>query len=500
MRKQRIRILLLLLLAVTCWAAVKFVQFRDNRRVYLGGKIPSINPQKYFKEYGTLGFSNAHILKADGSGFTWGNLVVEDGQIIYISDSVMMKGVEYIDLNGSYIVPGFIDTHVHLSESKNDLYLYLANGVTGICEMFGNDEHLTWRHEIEEGAPGPRMYISTPKIGRIRGLKPLLSRFHKGQLNFSSKITTRIRLKSFSKRNFDAIKMGSFVDQKLYDYIQEVGQQLEMPIIGHLGQGIEFHHFLASSQIQLAHIDEILKHLEYEFGGLTTENRDEFVQYAKLATDTLIPQLKEHHKFVSSTLRFEENRLDQLFQPEELLQVIELSYVNPAILEGRNGALNWLDSNPIDDPELRSLKATRIELLQEFTQLLAKEDVLLTAGSDANMFGMVPGYSLHEELQSLVKAGFSTKQALKSVTQNAAAFMQNSSGRLEAGLPSDLVVLRNNPLESISNTRSIEMVIANTHQINHDDIRKLLDAIEELYDKHRSIELPEFNNSKDMEP
>ncbi len=79
----------------------------------------------------------------DSLYFTERNIVLESGKIRSIdSVSFLRPEINYIDGYGKFLIPGLIDTHVHLENSRNDLYLYLANGVTSVFEMFGTSKHL----------------------------------------------------------------------------------------------------------------------------------------------------------------------------------------------------------------------------------------------------------------------------------------------------------------------------------------------------------------------
>jgi imidazolonepropionase-like amidohydrolase len=72
-----------------------------------------------------------------------------------------------------------------------------------------------------------------------------------------------------------------------------------------------------------------------------------------------------------------------------------------------------------------------------------------------------PGVSLHREIELLASAGLTPMQAIMAATKNASALLGHADrlGTLEAGKIADVLVLSANPLENISNIRSIEMVL-----------------------------------------
>jgi imidazolonepropionase-like amidohydrolase len=88
---------------------------------------------------------------------------------------------------------------------------------------------------------------------------------------------------------------------------------------------------------------------------------------------------------------------------------------------------------------------------------------------------VIPGISLHLELQRFVAAGFTPLQALQTATLNPAIFLGKRSdyGTVEGGKVADLVLLQANPLENIANTRSITGVVADGRYLSAQDLEQL---------------------------
>ena len=93
-----------------------------------------------------------------------------------------------------------------------------------------------------------------------------------------------------------------------------------------------------------------------------------------------------------------------------------------------------------------------------------------------------PGFSLHAELERLVKVGFSPTQALQSATLDPALFLAklDKFGVVEAGRAADLVLLEANPLEDIRNTSKIAAVISAGKYYSRQDLDKMLTQVAEL--------------------
>src|SRR3546814_9009278 len=82
-------------------------------------------------------------------------VLVDGGRIVSVAEAspdaraAFVTGTRVIDGRGRWLVPGFIDAHVHLRGSPNDLLLYVANGVTSIAEMSGEDAMLAGREDTD---------------------------------------------------------------------------------------------------------------------------------------------------------------------------------------------------------------------------------------------------------------------------------------------------------------------------------------------------------------
>ena len=108
------------------------------------------------------------------------------------------------------------------------------------------------------------------------------------------------------------------------------------------------------------------------------------------------------------------------------------------------------------------------------------------AGTDAPAgYDLVPGASLHRELQLFVRAGLTPLQALQTATLNPAMFFGKTSdwGTLAAGKTADLVVLGRNPLADISATRSVVAVIADGRYYSPRELDRLRLRIMDLAGK-----------------
>ena len=107
-----------------------------------------------------------------------------------------------------------------------------------------------------------------------------------------------------------------------------------------------------------------------------------------------------------------------------------------------------------------------------------EKGVKFLAGTDYPNPYCFPGFSLHDELELLVEGGMSTLEAIKAATINAAVFMgkEDEIGTIEKGKIASLILLNENPLVNIQNTRSIEAVFLRGKAFDRDALDELLEV------------------------
>ena len=149
-RKYRKLIIIIILLLIAI-AGGSIVWVNSQLKKAHGGYTERVAPQELEYSSTAVIIKNVHILSTDCTEFLPNqNVVLKDGIIRSIhQDTNFSDEYEIIDGTDKYLIPGLVDSHVHLRESKNDLLLYLANGVTYIREMSGNTQHLLWKENIE---------------------------------------------------------------------------------------------------------------------------------------------------------------------------------------------------------------------------------------------------------------------------------------------------------------------------------------------------------------
>jgi imidazolonepropionase-like amidohydrolase len=114
--------------------------------------------------------------------------------------------------------------------------------------------------------------------------------------------------------------------------------------------------------------------------------------------------------------------------------------------------------------------STRMAAVTENVGQLHAGGVAMVVGTDAGNPFTFPGYSVHQELDLLVRAGLTPMEALVAGTRRAAEMLgrEDEFGIIQVGRRADLLILGANPLHDIRNTRSLEVVISDGRVVDRD--------------------------------
>src|SRR5260370_35147540 len=81
--------------------------------------------------------------------------VIRDGRIAALGRSGKIrpaKGARVIDASGKFLIPGLWDMHVHEWNKEAFFSLFIANGITGVRDMFSPLPPIKqWRAEVAAG-------------------------------------------------------------------------------------------------------------------------------------------------------------------------------------------------------------------------------------------------------------------------------------------------------------------------------------------------------------
>lgn len=404
-------------------------------------------------------------------------LLVEGAKIAAIGDSDTMRipeGTRVIDGNGAYLMPGLADMHMHTRQDWEDrdtwpvhpLHLYLANGVTTIRDFAPHGSPLTygleWRDEIQAGTrAGPTIYAS-------------------GILLYASPLDDPAGVvRRNQDMGFDFVKLYSYLSPEDYHEAMAAAKEMGMYSSGHIPYAVGLEGVLQEGMDEVAHVEELL----FEFididrdQNLSPEAWLSHVAATALAqwdltspgllgdvqaedSGTLmwiVDQLRSADVPVCTTMVIDDVIQWKLFRLEAFLERPENVYFENGYLESLQ---NGEEKHQVQFRGMEDLAAFKYDIDRWILVELHEGGVLLILGTDSGTGGMgiVPGYSIHDELRILVENGFSPYEALATGTVNAATVVERMTGdgdfgTIEEGKRADLILVRGNPLEDVGNIR-----------------------------------------------
>jgi imidazolonepropionase-like amidohydrolase len=401
------------------------------------------------------------------------------------------KGAVTIDARGKFLIPGLWDMHVHEifgdwipEEEKITPPLFVVNGVTGVRDMGGDLEPLKkWRSRIAAGELlGPRMVISGPMLD---GPTPAFP----SSAPIKDAADGRRIVEELKNAGADFIKIQSLVPPDGYFAAAAEAEKLGIAFAGHVPDQVRAVDASNAGQKSIEHLTGVFEACSTVEDELMTKprgpGRGRFLStYDPERARTLIALFVRNKTWQVPTLYWEQG--EWLIEKTNLGADPLLGYAPTAWRERtwpmftREISKSW-STDPIAERE--AFFQAELKMIGEMN----RAGVPILAGTDtAAGVRVYPGFSLHQELSLLVKAGLSPMQALQSATSNAAKFLELAdSGTIEPGKRADLVLLDADPLTNIANTHKISAVVLNGRYLNRSELDHLQAQIQQAAARSR---------------
>lgn len=378
---------------------------------------------------------------------------------------------------GMYVLPGLADLHVHFPPSslpgQGELFAFLLlyHGVTAVRDAGDVDGTATEpvRRGIAEGRfAGPRVFACGMFVD---GEPPLW----KNTLLARSPEEGRQAVATLAARDYDCVKAYNELDAPTLAAVREAAHERGLPVIGHVPRRVP---------LEEARLDDV-QHLT----GVPVasdpalsfpERLRDFETLDEARLEQVIEASLASHIAHTPTLV----TIDRLLASEELAAL--LAEPELRLLPRFYREVVWSPSGGTSvagrlDADGFAMVRRAFAAMKRVARTMGERGVRLHTGTDTLIAFVVPGASLHRELRLWVDAGFTPEQALAASARDSAADLGVPGlGELRPGAPAELLILRDDPTQSLAALDTIAGVVRDGRLYTRDR----LDAQLERYRGH----------------
>ena len=402
--------------------------------------------------------TNVTVIAMDGTEPVENAIVVVAGdRIVAVLESAKAPdGALVIDGTGKFLVPGMAEMHGHIPSAvtitqdlKDLLFLYVSQGVTTVRGMLGAPGQLSLRDQIDDGEVlGPTLYLGGPSFNGN---------------SVSSALQARRMVGDQVDEGWDFLKIHPGLTLQEYNAMADEATKLGITWGGHVPEAVGLRRALEAGQVTIDHID-----------GYDVFVNGETMPLSKDLLQLAVDMTLESGVGIVPTEALWENLLG-IHTAEELASMDELKYIPPSTRSGYKNRYRQQSGQDLADA-IQNVENRRIIL-----KALYDAGATILLGSDAPQLYSVPGFSILREMETMADIGIPTTGILQAGSANVGDFFASydTFGRIAPGNRADLILLDANPLEDISNMRTIAGVMVRGIWLSREEIDARLARIEE---------------------
>ena len=378
-------------------------------------------------------------------------LTIHNGQIVAMTANPYTLGKAEAGRRfvGFYVLPGLIDMHVHQFPLDAELYglLFLAHGITTVRNTGDfSGTILKQRQQLRDGEyPGPRLFACGPIID---GDPP----FWPDSRVVRTVAEARAVVDEVAATGVDCVKVYGRLSGELLATLREAAARHGLPVVGHIPMAVPFAE---------AHIGDV-QHLTGVPLHTNNPNSGRVAQFAAWAAawreldearinfivQTSVDQGLLHTPTLVVWARMGQLR-DYLTLRDDPTPRLLPQWYREVLWRPREAALPAYDDIGAALPKMKVV-----------VRRLHQAGVRIHAGSDTPNPFVVPGASLHEELQLLVEAGLTPEEVWVAATRWAGETLGVPKlGTVQEGAPADLLLFREDPTRDLAALSTLEAVV-----------------------------------------
>jgi hypothetical protein len=285
--------------------------------------------------------------------------------------------------------------------------------------------------------------------------------------------TARANMARLAEAGVDFVKIYEMVSPEVFAVLVEEARSRGLPMDGHVPLSMQARDVGPLVQ-SLEHLRNIEMDCTANPAAALAERRRLLANPAGLAGGALRSQL--HGAFrIPSVVAYDEAQCREVLAPMTSTIQVPTLRLNAMSLQPPQTRSDWGELLAKLPPEVAAdwgaprgggqgsggADTTFPDWSLFLVGMMHRAGVPIGAGTDTPIGFAAPGYSLHSELELLVRAGLPPIEALRAATLRPAEFfgLDRNMGTIEPGRLADLVLLAGNPLEDITQTRSVQAVV-----------------------------------------
>lgn len=413
---------------------------------------------------------NVAVLDGTGKAVQQGRDVTLQGDRIVsvrATSASIPKRAKVVDLSGKTIMPELINCHGHLGLLKGttlasanyteeniraQLLRYETYGVGAVLVLgTDHDEIFALRDQSRKGKlPGAAIYTAGKGFGVKDAVPPLANGMEQVHRPLSE-AEAKEELKALAARKPDVVKL--WVDDA-FGTVPKMKPEIYTALIR------EAHRYGVRVASHVFYLEDARKLVGVGLDIIAHSVRDAEID------DALLAEMKKRKVAYIPTLSLDEFAFAYQDAPGWLSSPFFQAALEPGMLQMLSNAeyREKVRKNPNTAKEVSAL-----QVALKNVKKVHDAGILLALGTDSGAQPIrVQGFSEHNELELLVKAGLTPLQAISVGTRNAAMLLKidHQVGTLEPGKKANFIVLDKNPAEDILNTRTISAVWKNGQKVN----------------------------------
>ncbi|GAB4566865.1 MAG: amidohydrolase family protein [Haliangiales bacterium] len=426
----------------------------------------------------TTAFVGVAVVPMDSERILRAHTVVTRGDRIVAmgpsQDIEVPAGAEVIDGRGKYLLPGLIDMHVHLATPEAPS-LFVANGVTAVRNMWGTPELLTLNEQILAGAlVGPSVYSTGPIIDG----EPM---YWEASEKIVDPAQADALVAAHQSAGYDGVKLYMNLREPVYRALVAAARARGIRSAAHVPSAVGMDVVLEQPVDSLEHLWGYFLTPSAEL--ISTDplvviraEAESWLGVTPAQMQALAARLADKQVYSCATLHL--RRQMGLMGAPNAFAGVDKRYVSPFLLSV------WTEHSPytkLGERDFQNLLASHRQ--QEImVRALRDAGAKLLIGTDTPNPGMLPGFSVHDELANFVDAGLSPYEALRAGTHDAAEYLGalDEIGTVAVGRRADLLLLSGDPLRDIGNSRDITGVMVRGTWHSRAALDQLLTEVEAM--------------------